>query len=309
MTREHTDLDVLASQTASLADDVAALRADADARRADVEHFALLEVDVVRDLARISADLASVVTHLRATPYVADEQALRLPGGSGSEVMGYLDREPAADGSAYSDFEDLFRGSREEVQQRQQPYVAMLSGPGPVVDLGCGRGEFLELLARADVPGWGVDLDGGMVAQARATGLDARVGDIFEALGGLADASVSGVFSAQVIEHLAPPDMLRLMVEVRRVLTDDGVAVVETVNPHSVRALRFFWLDLTHTIPVYPESALMMARTAGFACAAVYFPGGSGDLSADLRDAGDFALICADQPQRLVDLGLVAPLP
>ena len=186
----------------------------------------------------------------------------------------------------------------------------MLSGPGPVVDLGCGRGEFLELLARADIPAWGVDLDDGMVAQARAAGLDARVGDIFEALEGLADGSVSGVFSAQVIEHLAPPDMLRLMVEVQRVLTDDGVAVVETVNPHSVRAFRFFWLDRTHTIPVYPESALMMARAAGFACAAVYFPDGRGDL--ERRPALTRATspwCCANQPQRLVDLGLVAPLP
>ena len=165
------------------------------------------------------------------------------------------------------------------------------------------------MLGRAGVPAWGVDLDEGMVGAGARSGLDARVGDLFaRTRGDLGDGSVGGVFSAQVIEHLAPPDMQRMMVEVRRVLADDGVAVVETVNPHSVRAFRFFWLDRTHTIPVYPESALMMARAAGFPAAAVYFPGGSGDLRADLRDAGDFAVVCAP-PQRLVGLGLVAPLP
>ena len=113
------------------------------------------------------------------------------------------------------------------------------------------------------------------------------------------------MFSAQVIEHLVPTDMERLIAGTHRVLADDGLVIIETVNPHSLRALRFFWLDRTHTIPVYPESALLMARSAGFAAAAIYFPGGTGQLAADLRDCGDFTLICAKRRSRLVEVGLL----
>ncbi len=83
------------------------------------------------------------------------------------------------------------------------------------------------------------------------------------------------------------------------------MAIIETVNPHSVRAFRFFWLDRTHTIPVYPESALVMARSAGFTAATVYFPGGTGELADDLRDCGDFTLVCAKRRSRLVEIGLL----
>ena len=97
--------------------------------------------------------------------------------------MGYLDREPAADGSAYSDFEDLFRGSREEVQRRQQPYVDMVSGPGPVVDLGCGRGEFLELLALEPTSPAGASTWTAGWSPRREPRARRPDGDIFEALG------------------------------------------------------------------------------------------------------------------------------
>ena len=73
-----------------------------------------------------------------------------------------------------------------------------------------------------------------------------------------------------------------------------------------MRALRFFWLDRTHTIPVYPESALLMARSAGFPAATIHFPGGTGDLADDLRDSGDFAVVCAKRADTLVEAGLLS---
>lgn len=295
-----------------MAAELAALRAEADNRRADAEHFGRLEVDVVRDIgwltsqvAELRATLTRADEHLRATPYVTDPAALRLADGEGRPILGYVHDDAVSQDAAYADFEDLFRGSRADIQARQRPYVEMLRDASRVVDLGCGRGELLELLRDVGVPARGVDLDAGMVAQAAALGLDAAVDDLFSELTRTHDGSLDAVFSAQVIEHLSPADMGRMLQESFRVLTDDGLAIIETVNPHSVRAFRFFWLDTTHTIPVYPESALMMARAAGFAAATIYFPGGTGQLAEDLRDVGDFALICAKNPQRLTALGLL----
>jgi SAM-dependent methyltransferase len=329
---------------AGAVDRIAGLEADVGALVGAVDHFAQLEKDVVRDLAQLKEDVVrdlaqlkedvvrdlaqlTVLTeqvsgltervswmtaHLQGTPYITDETALRLTDADGRTRMGYVTASSAGSVSgrtdeAYADFEALFRGSRAEIQRRQRVYVDLFRhARGPVVDLGCGRGEFLEVLRDAGVTARGVDIDAGMVAQAHALGLDARRGDLFDELTALASGSLGGVFSAQVIEHLAPADMQRLVSEAHRVLHDDGVAVIETVNPHSVRALRFFWLDRTHTIPVYPESALMMARSAGFAAASILFPGGTGDMAEDLHDNGDFALVCAHRVDTLVGLGLVA---
>ena len=99
------------------------------------------------------------------------------------------------------------------------------------------------------------------------------MGDLFELLA-RADGSLGGVFSAQVIEHLTPDDMWRMLVECHRVLREDGLAIIETVNVHAVRAFRFFWLDTSHTVPVFPETLLTMAAAAGFTAAVVVFPRG-----------------------------------
>ena len=225
--------------------------------------------------------------------------------------MGYADSAAAAGDvhGRYRDFEALFRGSREEIQAKQQPYLEFARKHAPVLDLGCGRGEFLELVGAAGIAASGVDLDEAMVAEAVRSGVDALVGDIFDALAGCADESIGLVFSAQVIEHLAPSDMSRLLTEAHRVLAPDGVAVIETVNVHSVRAFRFFWLDLTHTIPVFPESALQLARSAGFAAAVIFFPESIGDTASDLADCGDYAVVAAKDPAVLRGLGLLSDRP
>lgn len=297
---ENTRLDALAQHvdqlTRDVVHDIGALQADVAALRSEVSGLA--------------ERVGRIDTHLTARPFVSDQSAITVIDGLGRETIGFTrDAAPAGE-RRYTEFEELFRGTREQIQGRQHQYVDLLRGRGPVIDLGCGRGEFLELLTKADVRARGVDLDAGMVATAREHGVEAEVGDLFELLAAQPDSSLGGVFSAQVIEHLAPDDMWRMLVECHRVLREDGLAIIETVNVHAVRAFRFFWLDTSHTIPVFPETLLTMAAAAGFTAAVVTFPPWGTEVEPDLAEslawAGDFAVVAAHDEQVLRDTGLLS---
>src|SRR5262249_6596392 len=103
-------------------------------------------------------------------------------------------------------FSEVERGSRAEVMGKLEPYLPLFGAGGPVVDLGCGRGEFLELARRAGLEAYGVDTDAESVRRCVEIGLDARRENLFDHLAGLADDSLGGVFCSQVVEHL-PPDL------------------------------------------------------------------------------------------------------
>lgn len=285
-------------------DDLTRLRVDVDDLLRSREHARRFEVDAIGDLARLRP-LLDVLAQVRARP-AGDAASPLLLAGPHGPILGFDDGGAVARDATYAEFERTFRGSREAIRERQREYVDLLATRGPVLDLGCGRGEFLEVLGEAGVEAWGVDLDEGMVAEAVAAGVDARVGDLFEELAARGAGSLAGIFCSQVIEHLDPGGMQRLVDEIGRVLAPQAVAVIETVNPHCLTALRFFWLDLTHVHPVYPESALMLAKAAGLGAAVVHFPGGSGVLEEDLASCGDFALITAHDPAALRTRGLLA---
>ena len=104
----------------------------------------------------------------------------------------------------YAGFEERFRGSEEEIKERQRIYVPYFEGRNDVLDIGCGRGEFLELMRESGIQARGVDLDLDMILLCRDKGLDVSVDDAFAYLGALPDDSLGGIFAAQVIEHLHP---------------------------------------------------------------------------------------------------------
>jgi SAM-dependent methyltransferase/glycosyltransferase involved in cell wall biosynthesis len=191
----------------------------------------------------------------------------------------------------YRRFEDLFRGSEATIATRQEVYVPLLHDHAPVLDVGCGRGELLELLRDAGVEARGVDLDPGMVARCAEKGLDVALLDGVAALEGVEDGSLGAVFCAQVIEHLPYETFHRFFALSAQKLRPGGVFIAETVNPHSQIALKHFWLDLTHEQPVFPEVTLATAGLAGFSKAYIFHPGGSGDAEADRRRCGDYALV------------------
>lgn len=166
----------------------------------------------------------------------------------------------------YVELERRYRGTEEEIRERIAVYRPFLEDvPGPVLDLGCGRGEALALLRDWGLSGRGVDASARMVQLCRERGLEAEAGDLFEVLAGLPEGSLGGVVSFHVIEHLPAPALDRLVRLAWRALRPGGVLVLETPNPLSVVvAARNFWLDPTHVRPVHPESLKLMYELAGF---------------------------------------------
>lgn len=166
----------------------------------------------------------------------------------------------------YVELERRYRGTEEEISERVAAYLPYLEGlPGEVLDLGCGRGEALALLARHGVAARGVDSSGEMVARCREKGLRAEESDLFDCLGSLEEATLGGVVSFHVVEHLPAESVERLVRLAWKALAGGGVLILETPSPLSVvMAARDFWIDPTHRRPVHPASLEVTYREAGF---------------------------------------------
>jgi SAM-dependent methyltransferase len=159
---------------------------------------------------------------------------------------------------------NAFRGTEPSVRDRQQRYVARFDGLDDVVDVGCGRGEFLELLREAGVTARGIDADLRMIEHCRAKGLEVELREAVDYLSGLPEDTLGGIFAAQVIEHLASTDLLSLVQEARRVLRPGGVFLVESPNPEALLTFAEFYLDPTHVRPYHPQLIRWLLEQEGF---------------------------------------------
>lgn len=158
---------------------------------------------------------------------------------------------PAPLGFDYGRFAERFRGSEEYVKAGQRFYLPYFTGCRNVLDIGCGRGEFLEMMREAGIPASGIDLSEESVAICRHKGIEAQCADLFPHLADLPEAALDGIFCAQVVEHLPPgrlPEMVRLCTSR---LARNGVIALETPNPECLAIFAtHFYLDPTHTRPV-----------------------------------------------------------
>ena len=165
----------------------------------------------------------------------------------------------------YRGFEDRFRGSIDEVRAKQRVHLPIFAHASNVVDIGCGRGEFLTLLREAGVSARGVDANREMIAEARARGLNVERGDALEYLGSLPDASLGGAIASQVIEHLRPDYVLALIARLYDTLQPGAPLVLETINPACWLAFFSSYLrDFTHVWPVHPETLQYLMQASGF---------------------------------------------
>ena len=169
-----------------------------------------------------------------------------------------------------SEFEDQFRGGRDELLARYDDLAKRFVGCGPVIDLGCGRGEFLELLRRHGVDSSGVDIEPRLVESCRAMGLEVSQGEAVEFLAGAIDGSLGGISMIQVIEHLSPGGRAEVVRLAAEKLRPGGKLVVETLNPQSLYIFaRAFYVDPTHTTPMHPAYLEFLVRQAGFTDVAI----------------------------------------
>ena len=268
--QEVRELRDLTAEVASRKGDKADLTA-LDERLAHQEYLVAAAENLDRDLRR---RLDIVIEDLAKTSAPGDHAAITLA------------RDNDAFDSFYAALENRFRGSREEIRERAAIYLAIVREAGagtalaPVVDLGCGRGEWLELLRDSGLVGRGIDLNRATVRQCQASGLDVIHGEAVAYLGLLASGSLGAVTGIHVIEHLSFNGVLALLDESLRVLRQGGVAIFETPNPENVVVGACnFHTDPTHVRPLPPALMQFVLEARGFSRVAVRR---LGDLTAGL---------------------------
>ena len=165
----------------------------------------------------------------------------------------------------YVGFEDQFRGSAESIRSRLTEYVPIFDGASDVLDIGCGRGEFLLLLREHGITGKGIDLNTAMVEVCRQQGLEATQADALAYLQAQPDGSLGGLFAAQVVEHLEPAYLTHLLDVAFDKLRPGSAIVLETINPGCWFAFFESYIrDITHVRPLHPDTLKFLLVATGF---------------------------------------------
>ena len=169
------------------------------------------------------------------------------------------------DSYKYVGFEDQFRGSQQDIRERVAAYVPMFEGASDVLDVGCGRGEFLDLLRSKGISARGVDLNDEMAAICRERGLEATAADALSYLLAQPDGSLGGLFAAQVVEHLEPDYLMRFLETAYHKLRPGSKIILETINAACWYAFFSSYIrDVTHVRPLHPDTLQYLVGASGF---------------------------------------------
>jgi O-antigen chain-terminating methyltransferase len=227
-------------------------------------------------LARLDADTEAIRQDQRRelgrwrTDHALVERVLREVrlGGSPQEALARVGEPENGSDNLYVDFEDQHRGGADLIRRRLAEYVpdlARVADLGRVLDVGTGRGEFLEVMANAGIDAYGVDTNEASVARATERGLEAIHGDALVHLAQLPEESLAAITAFQVVEHLNFDQIETLVVEALRALRPGGLLILETPNPNNlVVGASTFYLDPTHERPLPPQLLHFVLWSRGF---------------------------------------------
>jgi trans-aconitate methyltransferase len=172
----------------------------------------------------------------------------------------------------YVGFEDRFRGSQTEIRARLEDYVPLFAGAKRVIDLGCGRGELLDLFRESGIDAHGIDVNSSMVEICLERGLSAETTDALGFLERQPDQSLGGLIAIQVVEHLEPAYLSRLIELAFHKLAPGAPLVLETLNPACwVAFFESYIRDVTHRWPLHPETLQYMVQASGFSTATIQY--------------------------------------
>jgi SAM-dependent methyltransferase len=221
-------------------------------------------------------DLRHVVEVAQRAALTARRDVERLAAAAGTTPAAALpptaSTTTTGDAYKYVGFEDRFRGSEADIRARLADYVPHFAGAVDVLDVGCGRGEFLDLLREAGIDARGLDLNPEMVETCRARGLSAETGDALEYLRRQPDGSLGGLIAVQVIEHLEPGYLGAVLQAAFDKLRPGAPIVLETINPACwVAFFESYIRDLTHVRPVHPETLQYLLHASGFSGVEIVF--------------------------------------
>jgi SAM-dependent methyltransferase len=226
----------LSAEVRSLSEQLRDVRRELEALR---ERAEAASTDLQSEIRRLNARLAPAATDRIAALYVA--------------------------------FENAFRGPREEIRRRQSFYLPFIHAREhlrrlPAIDIGCGRGEWLDLLREQGIEGRGADVNPGMLEACRALGLQVVESDGLDYLRSLPDASAGVITAFHVVEHLPFETVLELIGESLRVLVPGGILILETPNPANITVgAHHFYMDPTHRQPLPSDMLRFFVEASGFA--------------------------------------------
>ena len=208
---------------------------------------------------------ATLATVQQSTLTIKRELERVLAGDAPVGATATAAAAPALDSYKYVGFEDRFRGSQADIRARLESYLPLFAGARDVLDVGCGRGELLDLLRQAGVPARGLELNHEMAETCRARGLDVAEGDLLSHLQSLPDGALGGLIAIQVAEHLEPDYLMRALDVAYHKLRPGALIVLETINPACWFAFFASYVrDLTHVRPLHPETLTYLLTASGF---------------------------------------------
>ena len=258
--------------------------------RSDIDDLRRVRTRLETEIRSMRSDHRTVMAEARAAIEGTDPGVAR----AALHELATASTDPTHD-DLYQDFEDEFRGSFEdvtEVLREHLPLVTHLAGgEHPVLDVGCGRGEWLTLCREAEVPAYGVDTNARAISRGLERGLDVRLGDALEHLRTVPEGSLGAITSFHVIEHLPFDLVVELTDCALRALAPGGVLLYETPSCRNLQVgASSFWLDPTHLRPVHPTTLGFLLTHRGFVDVEVVGlhprdDDGAGFRSADLDDA------------------------